>query len=100
MNPIENRKIQLSGILKELHHRVETKERSRISQTEMASRLGISSRTYLEYLRGTNFPVGMRVVLDLLCMLDDEAISQLMKNWRKLNSPAKRINQASNIKTR
>ena len=56
----------VSELLRELHHRIEAKERSRISQAAMANRLGISARTYLEYLRGTNSPVGMRVVLDLL----------------------------------
>lgn len=72
----------VSDLLRELHHRVEARERSRISQAAMASRLGISARTYLEYLRGTNSPVGMRVVLDLLCMLDDQAVVQLIQHWR------------------
>ena len=74
--------LTVSDLLRELHHRVEAKERGRISQAAMASRLGISSRTYLEYLRGTNSPVGMRVVFDLLCMLDDEAALQLINRWR------------------
>jgi transcriptional regulator with XRE-family HTH domain len=81
-----NREIQprqaVSGILRELHHRLEAKERSRISQAVMAKRLGISSRTYLEYLRGTNSPMGMRVVLNLLCMLDDQALVQIIQHWR------------------
>lgn len=74
--------LTVSDLLRELHHRVEAKERGRISQATMASRLGVSSRTYLEYLRGTNSPVGMRVVFDLLCMLDDEAALQLINRWR------------------
>ncbi len=72
----------VSELLRELHHRIEAKERSRISQAAMANRLGISARTYLEYLRGTNSPVGMRVVLDLLSMLDDQSVVQLVQNWR------------------
>ena len=74
--------LTVSDLLRELHHRVEAKERGRISQAAMASRLGISSRTYLEYLRGPNSPVGMRDVFDLLCMLDDEAALQLINRWR------------------
>ena len=77
----------VSDLLRELHHRVEARERSRISQAAMAGRLGISARTYLEYLRGTNSPVGMRVVLDLLCMLDDQAVLQLIQHWRDAQQP-------------
>lgn len=72
----------VSDLLRELHHRIEARERSRISQAAMAGRLGISARTYLEYLRGKNSPIGMRVVLDLLSMLDDQAVLQLIKHWR------------------
>jgi hypothetical protein len=53
----------------------------------MAARLGISAGTYLEYLRGTNSPVGMRVVLDLLSMLDDQAVLQLVQHWRDAQRP-------------
>lgn len=69
-------------LLRELHHRIEAKEHSRISQAAMASRLNVSPRTYLEYLRGTNAPVGMRVVLDLLAMLEDGDVLQLIQHWR------------------
>jgi transcriptional regulator with XRE-family HTH domain len=82
---------QVSDILRELHHLIEAKERARISQASMAGRLGISARTYLEYLRGTNSPLGMRVVLDLLCMLDDRSVVQVMQGWRS----AKQLNEQS-----
>lgn len=73
----------VNDLLRELHHRIEARERARISQALMAARLGISARTYLEYLRGTNSPVGMRVVLDLLCMLDDQSVLQVIQHWRE-----------------
>jgi transcriptional regulator with XRE-family HTH domain len=79
----ENNFPPLNGLLREIHHRIEAKERTRISQVAMAERLGISSRTYLEYLRGTNSPTGMRAVLDLLCMLDDQELNQIIQQWRK-----------------
>ena len=69
-------------LLRELHHRIEAKESTRISQAAMAERLGISARTYLEYLRGKNSPVGMRAVLDLLAMLEDQEIAQVIQHWR------------------
>lgn len=74
--------VMVNELLRELHYRIEAKERARISQAVMAARLGISPRTYLEYLRGTNSPVGMRAVLDLLCMLDDQSVVQIVKHWR------------------
>ena len=79
----------VNDLLRELHHRIEAKERARISQAAMASRLGISARTYLEYLRGTNSPVGMRVVLDLLCMLDDQSAIQVIQHWRDAQQTSK-----------
>ncbi|MBU3613297.1 helix-turn-helix domain-containing protein [Polynucleobacter sp. Latsch14-2] len=87
----KNNCIPLNGLLREIHHRIEAKERLRISQAAMAERLGISSRTYLEYLRGTNSPTGMRAVLDLLCMLDEQELNQVIQHWRK--------NANSNTKT-
>lgn len=82
MNKTSDSNIDVGGLLRELHHRIEAKERLRISQSVMAGRLGISTRTYLEYLRGTNAPIGMRVMLDLLCMLDDNELAQIIKHWR------------------
>lgn len=72
----------VSGLLREVHHRIEAQERVRISQAVMAQRLGISTRTYLEYLRGTNAPIGMRVMLDLLCMLDEHELSEVVRQWK------------------
>lgn len=72
----------LSRLLRELHHRIEAKQCARISQAAMAESLGISARTYIEYLRGTNAPVGMKVVLNLLAMLDEHEIAQVIQHWR------------------
>ncbi|MGX9312510.1 hypothetical protein ACWXWE_07080 [Pantoea ananatis] len=79
----------MNEFLRELHHLIEAGERKRISQAVMAGRLGVSTRTYLEYLRGTNSPLGMRVVLELLCMLDDQSVIQVIQHWRE----AKQINK-------
>ncbi|WP_419715499.1 helix-turn-helix domain-containing protein [Aeromonas hydrophila] len=71
-------------ILKQIHHLLEAHSRSRITQQDMAERLGISKRTYVEYLRGTNKPLGMTVVLDLLCELKEEEQIRVLKAWREL----------------
>ena len=71
-------------ILKQIHHLLEANSRMRITQQDMAERLGISKRTYVEYLRGTNKPLGMTVVLDLLCELEEEEQVRVLKTWREL----------------
>lgn len=64
-------------IIKKIHHMIEVKNTNRITQQEMADRLGISKRTYVEYMRGTNRPKGMIVLLDLLCELSEEELVTL-----------------------
>lgn len=75
---------RLGAILREAHHRIEAAESGRISQAEMATRLGVSQRAYVDYLHGRG-PVGVRIAFDILAMLgDDEAVS-LLRRWREGN---------------
>lgn len=73
--------MKFNELLKEIHHRVEVKERARITQSAMAERLGISARTYIEYLRGTNSPLSMKVMVDLLSQLTDDEIVFVVREW-------------------
>jgi transcriptional regulator with XRE-family HTH domain len=73
-----------SDILRLIHHLLEAKQPGRITQQQMAERLEISKRTYTEYLRGTNKPMGMLVMLDLLSELDKDEIERVLKHWRAL----------------
>lgn len=68
-------------LLKEVHHRIEAKERARITQVAMAKRLGISVRTYIEYLRGTNSPLSMKAMIMLLSQLSDDEIVAVVREW-------------------
>ena len=72
-------------ILKLMHHLLEAKQPGRITQQQMAERLGISKRTYVEYLRGTNKPTAMRVILDLLAELDQAEQARVLDHWLILN---------------
>lgn len=65
------------------HHLIEAKEKKRITQEDMAQRIGVGHRTYLEYQRGTNAPLAMKALLNLLNMLDDEEIAKVVREWRK-----------------
>jgi len=73
--------VKFNELLREIHHRVEVKERTRITQGAMADRLRISARTYIEYLRGTNSPLSMRAMLDLLSQLTDDEIVIVVREW-------------------
>lgn len=48
---------------------------------KMARRIGVGHRTYLEYQRGTNAPLGMRALLNLLNLLDDAEIVRVVREW-------------------
>ncbi len=73
---------RLGVILREAHHRIEAAESGRISQAEMAARLGVSQRAYVDYLHGRG-PAGARVAFDILAMLGDDEVVALLRRWRE-----------------
>lgn len=75
---------RLGAILREAHHRVEAAESGRISQADMAARLGVSQRAYVDYLHGRG-PAGARVAFDILAMLGDDEAVALLRRWREGN---------------
>lgn len=75
---------RLGTILREAHHRIEAAESGRISQAEMATRLRVSPRAYLDYLHGRG-PAGVRIAFDILAMLGDDEAVALVRRWREGN---------------
>lgn len=49
----------------------------------MANRLGISERTYIEWLRETSEPIAMKAILDMLSQLKDDDIIQVVREWEQ-----------------
>ena len=74
--------MQLNDFLKQAHLCIEARQGKRITQKEMAQGLGVSSRTYVEYLRGTNSPVGMRTLLGVMTMMDERDLVELLDRWK------------------
>lgn len=74
--------MKLAQIIHKIHKLIEAKEIKNITKREMASRLGISERTYIEWLRETNEPIAMRAVLDMLSQLKDDDILQIVREWK------------------
>ena len=71
----------LASLLHRIHHMVEAEEGRRITQAAMAGRIGVSKRTYVEYLRGTNSPLAMRAIITLLAQLKDDELVTVIRNW-------------------
>ncbi|MFP6279234.1 helix-turn-helix domain-containing protein [Helicobacter pylori] len=53
-----------------------------MSQQEMANRLGVSLRTYTEWLRDVNQPLAMRAILDMFSQLNDDDIVKIVRAWQ------------------
>jgi transcriptional regulator with XRE-family HTH domain len=73
--------VELKELIRGAHHLIEAKEKKRITQEDMAQRIGVGHRTYLEYQRGTNAPLAMKAILNLLNLLDDGEIVKVVREW-------------------
>ncbi|GAA7080151.1 hypothetical protein VN0426_00320 [Helicobacter pylori] len=74
--------MKLSQILKKIHALIESKEMQNISQQEMANRLGVSLRTYTEWIRDVNQPLAIRAILDMFSQLNDDDIVKIVRAWQ------------------
>jgi len=75
--------MELKNIINRTHSLVEAKEMKKISQSNMAQRIGVSQRTYTEYTRGTNEPLAMKALLSMLNLLNDDEIVKIVRMWKK-----------------
>ncbi|KFN18742.1 helix-turn-helix domain-containing protein [Aeromonas bestiarum] len=75
--------MELKELISGAHHLIEAKEKKRITQVDMAQRIGVGHRTYLEYQRGTNAPLAMKALLNLLSLLDDGEVVKVVREWRE-----------------
>lgn len=73
--------MKLAHVLYKIHKLIEAKELKSITQKEMARRLSVSERTYIEWLRETNEPIAMKAMLDILALLKDDDIIQVVRSW-------------------
>lgn len=75
--------VELKELISSAHHLVEARDKKRITQADMAQRIGVGYRTYLEYQRGTNAPLAMKALLNLLNLLDDTEIVRVVREWEE-----------------
>jgi len=75
--------MELKDILRKIHRTLEADQNKTILQPVMAKDLGISSRTYGDYLRGTLEPKSMKALLNLLAKLENEDIVKIIRLWEE-----------------
>ena len=78
--------MELRHLIEKAHLCVELNSGKRIGQKEMADSLGISLRTYSEYLNGRSSPIGIEALLHLFTLLKDEQIIDLITQWKNTNN--------------
>lgn len=74
--------MELKKLIRGAHSLIEAKEKQHVTHTQMAGRVGVGPRTYTEYQRGTNAPLAMKALLNLLVMLDDDQIVKVVREWQ------------------
>lgn len=80
-----NGAMEMSDLFNLLHNAVEAQGNGKkISQKEMAGKLGISMRTYQDWRLGNAKPQAAKAVFDMLGMLDDDEIIRVVRKINKL----------------
>jgi transcriptional regulator with XRE-family HTH domain len=76
--------MELNSVIKKIHRFIEANNGGdRIVHKDIAQKFGISKRTYSEYYRGQNQPIGMKALLRMLHSLEDEQILHVVKMWKE-----------------
>ena len=81
--------MELKELIRGAHSLIEAREKKRITQEDMAGRVGVGYRTYMEYQRGTNAPLAMKAILNLLALLDDQEIVRVVREWGEIDKETK-----------
>ncbi len=76
--------MEINDIFNLLHNAIEAQNfGKKISQKEMAKRLGVSMRTYQDWRLGNSKPQAVMAVFKLLSELDDDEVLRVVKRVKK-----------------
>ncbi len=76
--------MEINDIFNLLHNAIEAQNfGKKISQKEMAKRLGVSMRTYQDWRLGNSKPQAVLAVFKLLSSLDDDEVLRVVKRVKK-----------------
>jgi len=82
MNYEGGQSMDVDKVFRKIHRMLEDKEDRKISQREVAERIGCSLDTYSAHYRGTNKPTSVKHFLELLSLLNDEDILKAIKLYK------------------
>lgn len=75
---------EISDIFNILHNAVESKNLGKkISQSQMADKLGVPMRTYQDWKLGITKPQAALAVCKMLCQLDEDEVLYTLKKLKK-----------------
>lgn len=84
-NSVYNEEMEINDLFNLLHNAVEAQHNGKkISQKEMAEKLGISMRSYQDWRLGNAKPQAAKAILDMLGMLEDDEIIRVVRKINKL----------------
>ncbi len=76
--------MEINDIFNLLHNAIEAQNfGKKISQKEMAKKLGVSMRTYQDWRLGNSKPQAVMAVFKLLSELDDDEVLRVVKRVKK-----------------
>jgi transcriptional regulator with XRE-family HTH domain len=76
--------MEINDIFNLLHNAIEAQNfGKKISQKEMAKKLGVSMRTYQDWRLGNSKPQAVMAVFKLLSELDDDEVLRVVKRIKK-----------------
>ncbi len=76
--------MEINDIFNLLHNAIEAQNfGKKISQKEMAKRLGVSMRTYQDWRLGNSKPQAVLAVFKLLSELEDDEVLRVVKRIKK-----------------
>jgi DNA-binding transcriptional regulator YiaG len=85
INKVYNRAMEMNDLFNLLHNAVEAQGNGKkISQKEMAQKLGISMRSYQDWRLGNAKPQAAKAILQMLGMLEDDEIIRVVRKINKL----------------
>ena len=74
--------MNLKKFIEQAHYLFQARH-GKSTQADVAEAIGIKPRTYVEYLRGTNEPLGMIALLNMLSKLPEKDVVDLINEWKE-----------------
>lgn len=75
--------MKFKEFIKQCQRIIEVKDCKDYKYSCMAEIIGVSERTYGEYIRGMISPLAAKALLNLLSRMDDEDIIKMIRRWEK-----------------